>query len=229
MRVPTPFAIRVTGEDRLASDVLRPLLCAFRTTYDCGESAASAMALRIPRVWPVGELRRACAGQMSIEVAIRPKAFRWTDWQVGREKNWTVSEGDGQRSLRANERSAGIWNSVPFSTNQKPPGFPKRRPHFVVSVAQRLEHWTVAPGAVGSNPITHPSSQQLGFRTGGRWKSNRGPHRMRFDGLLGAALFLECLFRHLDCFQDLWVARIARQRRAANPDRLIVLLLTEPI
>jgi hypothetical protein len=26
-----------------------------------------------------------------------------------------------------------------------------------VSVAQRLEHWTVAPGVEGSNPFTHPS------------------------------------------------------------------------
>jgi hypothetical protein len=25
-----------------------------------------------------------------------------------------------------------------------------------VSVAQRLEHWTVAPGVEGSNPFTHP-------------------------------------------------------------------------
>ena len=27
----------------------------------------------------------------------------------------------------------------------------------MVSVAQRLEHWTVAPGVEGSNPFTHPS------------------------------------------------------------------------
>ncbi len=26
----------------------------------------------------------------------------------------------------------------------------------MVSVAQRLEHWTVAPGVEGSNPFTHP-------------------------------------------------------------------------
>ena len=27
----------------------------------------------------------------------------------------------------------------------------------MVSVAQRLEHWTVAPGVEGSNPFTHPN------------------------------------------------------------------------
>ncbi len=26
----------------------------------------------------------------------------------------------------------------------------------MVSVAQRLEHWTVAPGVGGSSPLTHP-------------------------------------------------------------------------
>ena len=35
----------------------------------------------------------------------------------------------------------------------------------MVSVAQRLEHWTVAPGVEGSNPFTHPS-----FSTGRRSK-----------------------------------------------------------
>jgi hypothetical protein len=30
-----------------------------------------------------------------------------------------------------------------------------------VSVAQRLEHWTVAPGVEGSNPFTHPSFEKI--------------------------------------------------------------------
>jgi hypothetical protein len=32
---------------------------------------------------------------------------------------------------------------------------------YVVSVAQRLEHWTVAPGVEGSNPFTHPNRSGL--------------------------------------------------------------------
>jgi hypothetical protein len=28
---------------------------------------------------------------------------------------------------------------------------------FTVAVAQSVEHWIVAPGVVGSNPISHPN------------------------------------------------------------------------
>ena len=35
-------------------------------------------------------------------------------------------------------------------------------PRFLVSVAQLVERWIVAPVAVGSNPITHPLLLQNG-------------------------------------------------------------------
>jgi hypothetical protein len=37
----------------------------------------------------------------------------------------------------------------------------------VVSVAQRLEHWTVAPGVEGSNPFTHPSFSKKALKDEG--------------------------------------------------------------